>query len=322
MLYVKQPDTIAVRGVNGDYCIISPREYSWGPYLAPRSTGLWDLPIQSNWGTGPFGQFFSSWKPKPRDVVWTVHVQNPDGREDIDQNSELWHVIWSRWRNMFSPQDEATIEYTSVDGTRTLGVRTLQAPQSLSSNNFEGGDPNQFAYGSIVQTMRAEIPFYIGPSQQFSWESPGSGDFWFPLPYYNPASVDIWSEWDLDGGATWILPDYSFGNEIHGRGLADTGKTFPVPLLLPGEGTTVMARPDMELMLSELETPVDNRNPGFNLDYPIPPGKGSPDDRGPNPGCIVRCIGAVSAGLGCVLTLPRWYAEPFGTPRIVASGLH
>ena len=325
MLYVKQPDIVAIRGVNGDYCVISPREYSWGPYLAPRSTGLWDLPIQSNWGTGPFGQFFSSWKPKPRDVVWTVHVMNPESREDIDQNSELWHTIWSRYRNMFSPQDEATIEYTSVDGTRELGVRTLSAPQSLTANNFEGGDPNQFAYGSLVQTMRAEIPFYVGPSQQWAWETPegtqAGQNFWFNLPYFNPCTVDIWSEWDLDGGATWILPDYSFGNEIHGRGKADVGKTFPVPTLLPGENTTVMARPDLELFLSEHETPVGNRNPGFNLDYPIPAGKGSPDALGPNPGCVVRALNVAGPGLGCVLTLPRWYAEPFGTPRIVGGNL-
>jgi hypothetical protein len=254
---------IAVRGVNGDYCIISPAKYSWGPFLAPHSTGLWDMPFQSNWGVGAFGQFFSSWKPKRRDVVWTVHIMNPATGELVDQNAELWHTIYSRWRNMFSASEEATIEYTSIDGMRTLGLRNLQAPQSLSSQNFEGRDPNLFAYGSVVQTMAAELPFYVGDAQQYTWESPSNGDFYFSLPYFNPGSVDIFSEWDLDGGAKWVLPDYSFGNEIHGRGVADLGKTFPTPILMPGENVTVMARPDMELFLSEWETPVGNRNPGF-----------------------------------------------------------
>lgn len=315
--YMPQPDMIAVRGVNGDYCIISPAKYSWGPFLAPRSTGLWDMPIQTNWGVGPFGQFFASWKPKRRDIVWTVHVMNPLTGLEIDQNADLWHTIYSRWRNMFSPSEEATIEYTSIDGTRTLGVRSLQAPQAMTSQNFEGRDPNLFAYGSLVQTMGAELPFYVGDSQQYSWESPDAGSFYFGLPYFNPATVDIFPEWDLDGGATWVLPDYSFGSELHGRGVNDLGKTFPVPTLAPGENVTVMSRPDMELFLSEWETPVNNRNPGFTLDYPIPPGKGSTESSGPHTGCIVRCVNAVSAGLGCVLTLPRWYAEPFSTSRRV-----
>ena len=308
----RRTDMIAVRGYNGDHCIISPQEFSWGPFLAPRSQGLFDMPIQSNWGVGPFGQFFSSWKPKARDVVWTMHIMNPDTGTIIDQDSDLWHTIYSRWRAMFSPQYESTVEYTSLDGERTLGLRTLQAPQSVSTMQFEGQDPHLWPYGSVVQTMRCELPFYVGPSERFSWETPGSGNYWFWLPYWNPCSVDIWPEWDVDGGAQWILPDYSFGQEIKGRGRNDIGKTFPTPVLMPGEGTTVMSRPDLELFLSEWETPVGNRNPGYTLDYPIPPGAGDPER-----GCIVRCLNATAADLGIVLTLPRWYAEPFSTPVIV-----
>lgn len=310
---IEQPDIISVTGVNGDHCIIQPAQYSWGPFLAPRSTGLFDMAIQTNWGNGPFGSFYSSWKPKARDVVWTMHIMNPETGTRLDQDSQLWHTIYSRWRNMFSPAEEATVTYLSMDGERTLGLRTLQAPQSVSSQNFEGADPHLISYGSVVQTMRAELPFYVGTSQQYSWETPGDGDYWFTLPYFNPCSVDIWPEWDVDGGLQWILPDYSFGNELYGRGVNDLGKTFPVPDLMLGENTTVMSRPDMELFISEWETPVDNRNPGFSLEYPIPPGKGDAD---PSRGCVVRALGSPQAGLGCVLTLPRWYAEPISTPRI------
>lgn len=312
----RQNDIIGVTGVNGDYCIIQPAEYSWGPFLAPKSTGLFDMAIQSNWGIGPFGQFFQSWKPKRRDVVWTVMVMNPDTGGEIDEDSDLWHTIYSRWRNMFSPAVESTVDYISVDGNRTLGLRTLQASQSVSSLQFEGFDPHIWAAGSIVQTTAAEIPFYVGPSQQYTHAVTGTGDFWFPMPYFNPGSVDIWPEWDVTGGASYVLPDYSFGNEAYGRGINDIGKTFPVPTLLPGENTTVMSRPDMELFVSEWETPVGNRNPGFNLEYPIGPGFGSSDVDGPNPGCIVRALGVVD-GAAVTLTLPRWYADPFSTPRIV-----
>lgn len=301
-MYLRETDQIAIRGANGDYCIISPREHSWGPFLAPKSTGLFDSPIQSNWGVGPFGSFFSSWKHKAREVVWTMHIMNPDTGTAIDQDSDLWHSIYSRYRNMFHPEIECQVEYTSIDGERLLGLREVDGPKPFNSQNFEGSDPHLWSYGSVVQTMRAELPFYVGPSEQYGWETPGSGSYWFWLPYYNPGSVAIWPEWDLDGGVTWILPDYSFGTEARGRGRNDLGKTFPVPKLMPGENVTIMSRPDMELILSEWETPVLNRNPGFNLEYPIPPGAGDPLR-----GCVVRAIDATAGGLGAVLTLPRWY---------------
>jgi hypothetical protein len=316
-MYLRQADMIAIEGVNGDSCIIQPAEYSWGPFLAPKSTGLFDMPFQSNWGSGPFGQFFQSWKPKRRDVVWTTHVLNPDTGLIIDQDAELWHTIYSRYRNLFSRSQEATVVYTSVDGERRLGIRQIQAPQSVTSQSFEGRDPHLLAYGSIVQTMGCELPFYVGASQSYSWQTPASGNFWFNLPYFNPGSIDIWPEWDIDGGATWTLPDYSFGNEAYGRGVNDLGKVVPIPHLLPGENSTVMSRPDMEWIISEWETTPGQRSPGLRHEYPIPPGKGSSEDDGPNPGCVIRCVGAASAGLGCVLTLPRWYAEPFSTPRLI-----
>lgn len=313
-MWVRQTDMIAVEGVNGDSCIISHQDFSWGPFLAPRSTGLFDLPIQSNWGIGPFGQFFQSWKPKRRDVVFTIHIMNPDTGAQIDQDSDLWHTIYSRWRNMFSPQNEAQIVYTSIDGERRLGLRTLQAPQSVSSQRFEGGDPHLLAYGSIVQTMAAEIPFYVGIPQTYSWESPSAGNFWFYLPYFNPGTVDIWPEWDLDGGVNWVLPDYSFDNEAYGRGVADRGKTVPIPTLLPGENVTVMTRPDHEWILSDWETSPWMRSPGLRHEYPILPGKGDSIRGG-----VVRCNGATAAGVGAVLTLPRWYAEPFSTARLTTG---
>lgn len=313
---LRRGDMIAIEGVNGDHCIISPQQYSWGPFLAPKSTGLFDLPIQTNYGTGPFGKFFASWKPKERDVVWTMKIFNPQTGDVVDEDSDVWHTIMSRYRNMFSPEDEATVVYTSIDGDRRLGLRTLQAARSVSEMSWEGGDPHLLAAGSVVQTMRAELPFYVGRPDRFAWETPSSGDHWFTLPYFNPASADIWAEWDVDGGATWVLPDYSFGNEIHGRGVADLGKTVPLPELLPGENTTVMTRPDLEWLISEWETSPWQRSPGYRHEYPIRPGKGDSD---PTKGCVVRCLNAKSAGLGLVLTLPRWHAEPFGTPRVTST---
>lgn len=314
----RQTDFIFVDGANGDSCCISPPHMSWGPELAPGSTGLHAMPVQTNWGTYAYGQFFQSWKPKRRDVVWTINIRNPETGTLIDQDSDVWHSIYSRWRAMFSEEEEAIVRYVSIDGERKLGLREIDAPKPFSVNNFEGRDPHLFAFGSLVQSTAAEFPFFVGKPDIYEWETPGSsdaGNFWFAMPYHNPSTVDIWPEWELSGGADWLTPDYSFRKEFYGRGMGDVGKTVPIPTLDPGENVTVMTRPDMEWILSEWETPVINRSPGLRHEYPIPPGRGIGSDDLDNPGCIVVAKNVVS-GAACRLTLPRWYREPFSTPRV------
>lgn len=313
----RHTDTIDVIGVNGDFCRISHDDLTWGPVLAPGSTGLFEMPIQTNWGSYGFGQFYQSWKPKRRDVVWTVNIHNPQTGSLLDQDAELWHIIYSRWRAMFSPTKEATIIYTSLDGERRLGLRTLQEPKPFSSQNFEGGDPHRWAFGSIVQTMAAELPFYVGAPDTYAIEFTGAGNFWGNLPFHNPSTVDIWPEWELTHGAKYILPDYSFGSEIYGRAIMDAGKTVPTPMILEGDGSvSVFTRPDKETYISENETPVGLRAAGKDFEYPIPPGMGTSSAKSPNPGCVVRATG-VTDGCAIKLTLPRWYAEPFSTPLVV-----
>lgn len=308
-------DTIDVIGCNGDFCRISPPGFSWGPELAPGSTGLYDMPIQTNWGSYAFGQYFQSWKPKRRDVVWTVNIMNPDTGTILDQDEYLWHLIYSRWKNMFSITKESPVVYTSLDGPRRLGLRTVDAPKSFSAQNFEGKDPHLWAYGSVVQTQAAELPFYVGTPEVFEVEFANSGDSWATLPYFNPSSVDIWPEWDVTWGAKYQFPDYSFGNEIYGRGLADNGKTVISPTIAEGDGNvTVYTRPDMETYISEMETPVGYRTGGQDFEYPIPAGQGNSD---PARGCVIRALGVGESGAAARLTLPRWYDTPFSTPVIV-----
>lgn len=308
----RQTDIIDVRGVNGDFCRISPPGYSWGPELAPGSTGLYDMPIQTNWGSYGFGQFFQSWKPKRRNVVWTVDIMNPDTGTALDENSDLWHTIYSRWKAMFSPAAEATIVYTSLDGERTLGVRTIDAPKPFSAHRFEGQDPKLFAFGSVVQTMGCELPFYVGKSEVIPWETELPGSYWFSLPYFNPASIDIWPEWHCTGGASYILPDFSFGNEAYGRGQRDLEKTIFCSPLLVGEDLEIQTRPDLETYVTSLETNYAGRQQGRDFEYPIPPGMGSSGR-----GCVVLANVTNPDGARVELVLPRWYDEPFSTARVV-----
>lgn len=309
----RQGDIIDVTGVNGDFCRISPPGCSWGPQLAPGSSGLYDMAIQTNWGSYGFGQFYQSWKPKRRNVVWTVDVMNPESGNLIDQDADLWHTIYSRWKAMFSPADEATITYTSVDGARTLGVRTVDTPKPFSAHNFEGRDPKIFQFGSIVQTMACELPFYVGETKRFAHEIDGTGSFWFPMPFYNPTPIDLWPIWHATGGAIYQFPDYSWGSEAYGRGVADQGKTLLLAQLLNDEDLDIQTRPDLETFITSLETPFAGRMKGRDFEYPIAPGQGDPDE-----GCIVRVVNTNSDGCRIELDLPFWYDEPFSTTRIAA----
>lgn len=312
---MRQVDTIDVEGCNGDFCRISDRDLTWGPLLAPGSTGLFDMPIQTNWGSYGYGQFYQSWKPKRRDVIWTIHLMCPDTGDRLSQDSYLWHLICSRWKAMFHPDKESKIIYTSVDGERIMRVRPLDTSKSFSTQNWEGIDPHIFSYGSLVQAMAAELPFYVGKPDIYPFEFATPGDSWLTLPYFNPGTVDIWPEWELTYGAQYVLPDYSYYNEIHGRGIADLGKTVLTPEIMPGDGSvTVFTRPDLETYVSEWDTMVGGRAGGRDFEYPIRPGSGSSD---PAEGCVVRAIGVGDDGAAGILTLPRWYDSPFSTPLVV-----
>ncbi|MCV7354500.1 hypothetical protein [Mycolicibacterium fluoranthenivorans] len=238
---------------------------------------------------------------------------NPDTGTQLDQSADLWHLVYSRWRAMFHPDKETKIIYTSVDGERILRVRPLDTTKSFSTQNFEGIDPEIYRYGSLVQIMAAELPFYVGKPDVYEHEITTPGDSWFTLPYFNPSTVDIWSEWELAWGAQYVLPDYSFYNEIKARGIADLGKTVLTPQIVEGDGaTSVFTRPDLETYISEMETPVGLRAGGRDFEYPIPPGSGTSD---PERGCVVRVLG-VQDTAAVRLTLPRWYDSPFSTPLV------
>lgn len=294
--------------------IMGPGEGAQGVWLAPRSSGLFDMPFKTNWGNGMYGQRYQSWKPQRRDVVWTVYIANPDDIcSGIDDDPDLWHHIYSRWRaGTSSKNHEITVCYHSIDGERRMKIRPLETAKSVSTLDFEGHDPHLWRFGSVVNTSAAELPFYVGPTEEYSYEWDGTGDHWFRLPFYNPASVECWPEYELSSEATWWLPDYSFGSQEYGRGPEDEGKTVILPYLNPGEDLSVFSRPDLETLVAANDAPVNARLAGKDLEYPIPPGEGDPEN-----GCIIRATN-VNDGLAMKIKMQRWYEDPFSTALVVA----
>lgn len=326
---MRRGDSIDVFGYNGDRCRISGpgAKDDWGPLLAPASTGLWESPFETNWGPGMLGQRYASWTPKRRDVVFTVHILNPrTGLPAIDTDPDLWHVIYSRFRAMWSMEFESTIVYESIDGIRHLDVRLLQEPKPFAAQQFEGKDPHLFPYGSIVLAVAAENPYYIGATEKYAYEFNGTGDHWFRLPYYNPATAMVFPEFHCTDRAAYLLPDYSWGWEEYGRGIEDEGKTVRVPgapgdYLLAGENVHIVTRLDEETVRAENDNPVGNRMAGRDFEYPIQPGCGEApefdDDGLCTNGAPVRMLNVTNPdGSRVEIDLPRWYAEPFGTPKV------
>lgn len=316
---MRQADRIEIVRYDGldRITVAGPGAGDEGIYLAPHSTGLFDTPIKTNWTPGMFGSVFQSWKPKRRDFVGTFHILNPVTGESLDNDPDLWHTIYSRFKAMWSVEQTSTIIYTSVDGERIINVRKLQEAKSFGSANFEGIDPHLLLYGSVMMTLAADFPYYAGPTVMFAWETDQQGNFWFNLPYYNPSDQMIWPHWYLTDQAQWVLPDYSFGWEEYGRGQSDLGKTVyvtPIGPLAAGEIVDVYSRPDMEPIIAANGNPVGNRMRGTALEYPIQPGMGDVEN-----GCVVRALNVTNPnGARCELYLDRWFDEPFSTPLIAA----
>jgi hypothetical protein len=310
-------DRIEIVGVNGDRVTIAgPGAGDDGIELAPKSTGLFDAPFKTNWTKGMLGSVFQSWTPQRRDVVFTVHIVAPYTGDDLSDDPDLWHLIYSRWKAMWSIDHESTIVYTSIDGERRLTARLLQQCQPFQHEPFEGNDPHLIPYGSVLMTVACENPFYIGATDVFTHidaSVTGGASTWFSLPYFNPATFLCWPYWVLSDQVQWVLPDYSFGWEEYGRGQSDLGKTVTFTPFIAGEICDVNSRPDVEQIIAANGNPVLNRMAGRALEYPIQPGAGSSSS-----GCIVRAINCTNAnGIYCELQLPRWYNEPFSTPLVV-----
>lgn len=303
-------DTIDVIDYFGyKWRIMGPGEGEQGVWLAPKSTGLFDMPFKTNWGPGIYGQTFRSWKPQRRDVVWTVYIANPEDASGLDNDPDTWHTIYARWKAGIRTGYPITIVYTSLSGERRLTLTPLETAKSVNTLEFEGVDPHLWPFGSVVMTCATtELPFYIGPTETYTFEYGGGGGsgFWWNLPYFNPATVECWAEWDLSAEARWLLPDYSFGSEEYGRGQIDEGKTVWTPYLNFNEDVNVQTRPDLETFVATNDNPVGSRMAGKDFEYPIPPGCGDPVN-----GCVVMVTNVVDGAAG-KLYLNRWYEEPFG----------
>lgn len=272
--------------------------------MAPNSTGLYETAVETLYSEAAYGERFEGLRYPSTTVVWTAEIG-----ADLERDPETWHSLYSDFRLDLDYELPVRFRYVSSDGPRERRLRLQSEPKPFSTYNFEGRDPHLFKFGSIVLTMKTELPFYVGPSRVVEAApalTDGSG--WFPITLANPATVESWRRFVLTDQAQWILPDPSFGSTKRGRSIADRGRTTALPLLAKGEGITVDSDPDTQTIVAENDALVQAR---YNDDllYPAPPGA--------KQDFIVRVTNCTNPdGAGFRLIEPRWYLTPFSRPRI------
>jgi len=295
-------NTIEVFGCDGSYWYISGPDIpdDAGVTLNPKLTGAIDAPVKTLWLPGAFGQEAQGYRYQRRDIIFAVQT--------FAQDPETWMTVDSEWRNAFDYIKETKIVYTTSAGVRTMSVRLLEEPKSYEGETDNGRSPFLVCDSTIVMTVAAELPFYVGETDIYEWElaSGGSGAGFVTISINNDSDVEVWPRWTLTGGATWTLPDFSWGSEEYGRALEDVGRVVTLPTLTKFENVVVDSDPRRQTILSTNMANVQGRWKGNDLLYPIAPGA--------NEKIPVEVTGA-TAGATLRLEIPKWYTRPWSRPR-------
>jgi hypothetical protein len=291
---------IEVYGCDGSYWYISGPDINGeaGVTLNPKLTGAIDAPVKTLWLPGAFGQESQGYRWERRDIVFAVQT--------YAQDPETWLTVDSEWRSAFDYVKQSKIVYTTSAGSRWVNVRMLEEPKSYEGDTDKGKSPFLMCDSTVVMTLAAEIPFYIGETDLYEWELTGgatSGSV--KITINNDADVPVWPRWTLTGGAKWTLPDFSWGSEEYGRGMEDSGRTLDLPTLDPFENVIVDADPRRQTILASSLTNVQGRWKGNDLLYPIAPGAS---------GIIPVSVRDAAQGAAMRLEVPKWYTRPWSRP--------
>lgn len=290
---------IEIFGAHGEHFVISgPGAGDQGVELMPKAHGMIDAPAKSLWIPSSFGQQFVDFKWQRRDIVFTVNIFSDEG------DPEVWRSIDSKWRFAFDWVRESTIRFTLGGNYRELRVRLLEEPKAYSEGSWEGKDPALYASSTVVMTLAAELPFFVGPSDFYDWDGTASGgreDFQLNVD----CDVPVWPKWTLTDQATYRLPDFSWGSQEFGTGIQDLGRVVQLPFLPPGAGCVANSDPRKQTLLAANRINLQGLWHGQDLLYPIQGGTYSTI-----PVSVANCVN----GWRLQLEVPKWYTRPWSRP--------
>nr|WP_140393836.1 hypothetical protein [Nitrospira cf. moscoviensis SBR1015] len=264
----------------------------------PKLTGAVDAPVKTLWIKSSYGQTFVDFLWQRRDMVFTVNIFDEEG------DPERWKLIDSRWRFAFDYVKECTIRYTEKGSYRDLKVRLLEEPKAYESGSWEGKDPHLYACSTVVMTVAAQLPFYVGPSDFYDWEGDTSSGH-VDIELNVDCDVPVWPKWTLTDQARWRLPDFSWGNNDYGTGLLDMGRTVLLPYLPLGAGCVADSDPRKQTLLAANRINLQGLWGGKDLLYPI---LGGTYDE------IPVSVSDAVGGFRLQLEIPKWYSRPWSRP--------
>lgn len=290
---------IEIFGVHGEYfCISGPGKGDQGVELMPKLKGAIDAPVKSLWLPGAYGQAFVDFRWDRRDVVFTVNIFDDCG------DAEVWRTIDSKWRFAFDYVLEAKIRFTTSDGYRDLKVRLLEEPKAYEDGSWEGKDPTLTCCSTVIMTVAAELPFYVGPSDIYEWSGDAAvGKTSFKLNV--DCDVPVWPKWTLTDQATYRLPDFSWGNQDYARGVMDSGRVVQLPFLPKGAGCVADSDPRRQTLLAANRINLQGMWKGQDFLYPIAGGTYSR---------IPVKVQDANGGFALKLEVPKWYSRPWSRP--------
>lgn len=281
---------LEIVGRDGSNWVISgPGFGQQGVVLKPKVSQLIDTPVKTLFVPGPFGEEFAGKRVQRREIVFTVQI----GSEEM--TPEEWADTDARWRWAWDYEQESTMIATvynddgTLESSRYIKLRLLEEPKSY-------GDRDPFIYGDdeVVMTVTATFPYWRAEDRVYERTNSGS------LTIENDGDVPVWPRWSLTGGTTWTLPDYSWGNDMYSRGVADAARTVQLPPLPAGVWASVDSDPRVQTLICKDEYPAQQQWRGKDLLYPVMPGASG--------SVTVSGTGSV------VLYLPSWYSRPWSTP--------
>lgn len=298
---------IRLIGVDGSvWHLTGENEGNEGAFMLPKLQKFIDAPAQTLWVKSGYRSHYQGVKFERRDPVFSIHVFS------LTNDPDDWHVIESRLRMALGMYDqEFTIEFETIDGTRRLKMRLLEEPRSYQGE-WEGKDPHLYAESSIAVSAAASQPFWADETLvQVASFPTGAGTQYVTVQ--NPGDVEIWLRWRIPAPSKVTLPDWSWGQESAYSLIDpddvytpadDSARVWPVPQLVAGEDLKVNSEPDRPLMIAANGANVSGRAHGDGLRYPVAP------HTEPTPIPVTMTGGPANAKV--YLENDQWFSRPWG----------
>lgn len=288
-------------GVDGSRWDLSgPDAGLQGVELRPGPKRLIDAPAKTFWVQGAARMHYQGKQFERRDPTFAVNI--------VGDNPSHWRDIDSRFRMALGMYDDEFAIYNQTGADiRRLDLRLLSEPVPWENGPWESGrDPHLYSASTLLINAAASQQFWYGPDLEFEWELESGTAGGTSFPVENLGDVVVWPRWFVTAPGAWILPDYSWGQELAYQRplLADVIRKVPVPVLLPGEDCDVWVDPDEEPYVAANGAPVWARAGGNGMLYPIAPHTKSTS--------VPVTVTGANPGAAVTLTIPRRYSRPLG----------